>query len=150
EGAGPVLEAILRMTTMGMAVMGHLGLTPQSVHVFGGWDLRGANEKEAQRIKDDALRLQDAGVFSMVLEKIPVELAKEISESLEVPTVGIASGPHCDGQILVSYDMFGLGPKMRFARRYLDGKQLIGDAVRQYIDDIRKHEFPSDDESFHA
>lgn len=150
EGAGPVLEAIQRMTTMGMPVMGHLGLTPQSVHVFGGWDLRGANDTEAQRIRDDALRLQDAGVFAMVLEKIPVELAKEISESLEVPTVGIASGPYCDGQILVSYDMFGLGPKLRFARRYLDGKVLIGDAIRQYIQDIRNRDFPSDDESFHA
>jgi len=150
EGAGPVLDPIKRMTTMGMPVMGHLGLTPQSVHVFGGWDLRGAEEKEARRIREDALRLQDAGAFAMVLEKIPVELAKEISESLEIPTVGIASGPHCDGQILVSYDMLGLGPKFRFARRYLDGAKLIEGAVRQYVDDIRSHDFPSDDESFHA
>jgi 3-methyl-2-oxobutanoate hydroxymethyltransferase len=150
EGAGPALEAISRMTTMGIPIMGHLGLTPQSVHVFGGWDLRGAEEKEAQRIREDALRLQDAGAFSMVLEKIPVELAKEISESLEIPTVGIASGPHCDGQILVSYDMLGLGPKFRFARRYLEGAKLIQGAVRQYVEDIRAREFPNDDESFHA
>ncbi|MCB2210856.1 3-methyl-2-oxobutanoate hydroxymethyltransferase [bacterium] len=150
EGAGHTLEAISRMTEMGMPVMGHLGLTPQSVHVFGGYALRGAEEKEAQRIREDALKLQDAGVFAIVLEKIPVELAKVVSESLTIPTIGIGSGSHCDGQILVSYDMLGLGPKFRFVRRYLEGSKLIGESVRQYIDDIRNRDFPNDDESYFA
>ncbi|MBS1262445.1 MAG: 3-methyl-2-oxobutanoate hydroxymethyltransferase [Calditrichaeota bacterium] len=148
EGAGPALAAIRRMTAMGIPIMGHLGLTPQSVNSFGGYGLRGATDIEAQRIRDDALALQDAGVFSIVLEKIPIELARVVTEDLDVPTIGIGAGPHCDGQILVSYDMFGLGPKFRFVRRYLEGDRLIDGAVRKYIEDVRNRDFPSEDESF--
>ncbi len=149
EGAGPVLEAIRRMTQMGIPVMGHLGLTPQSVHAFGGYGLRGASEVEAERIRRDAIALQEAGVFGMVLEKIPMQLAKEVSESLRVPTIGIASGPHCDGQILVNYDMLGLGPqKFKFARRFIEGGDLIKGAVQQYVDEIRGGTFPTEDESY--
>jgi len=151
EGAGHALEAIERMTSMGIPVMGHLGLTPQSVHGFGGYGLRGANLSEADRIKKDALALQEAGVFAIVLEKIPMDLAEEVSKSLTIPTVGIASGPKCDGQILVNYDMLGLGPhRFRFARRYLEGGKLIKEAVRNYVDDIRNGEFPREDEGYEA
>ncbi len=151
EGGEPMVETISRLTSLGIPVMGHLGLTPQSVHAFGGYGLRGAEEAEAERIRRDAFALQEAGVFSIVLEKIPVDLAKEVSETIRIPTIGIASGPYCDGQILVAYDMLGLGPqKFKFARRYLEGTDLVGKAVAKYVEDIRSGDFPSDDESFHS
>jgi len=150
EGAGPLLEAISRMVATGIPVMGHLGLTPQSVHSFGGYGLRGAVEAEAARIRRDALALKEAGVFALVLEKIPATLAAEVSHSLDIPTIGIASGPDCDGQILVNYDMLGMGPKFRFVRRYMEGCEQITDAVRRYVEDIRSGGFPSSDESFEA
>ncbi|MFH0881477.1 MAG: 3-methyl-2-oxobutanoate hydroxymethyltransferase [bacterium] len=150
EGAGPALEPIQRLTELGVPVIGHLGLTPQSVHAFGGYGLRGAEEDEAARIRRDALALQEAGVFAIVLEKIPRKLAADISASLRIPTIGIASGPECDGQILVGYDMLGLGPKFRFARRYLEGRELIRNAVASYVKDIREGSFPSESESFEA
>jgi len=150
EGAGLLLDAIDRMTRMGIPVIGHLGLTPQSVHTFGGYGLRGGEEAEAERIRRDATALQDAGVFAIVLEKIPAPLASEISQSLRIPTIGIGSGAGCDGQILVSYDMLGLGPKFRFARRYLEGSELVRKAVEQYVADIRAGNFPSAEESYTA
>lgn len=150
EGAGPLLPAIERMTTLGIPVLGHLGLTPQSVHAFGGYGLRGAAEQEAAKIRRDARALQEAGVFGVVLEKIPKQLAAEITASLEVPTIGIGSGPDCDGQILVSYDMLGFGPKFKFVRRYLEGAELVRDAVSRYAEDIRNGTFPNGDESFEA
>lgn len=149
EGAGPALEAINHLTTTGIPVVGHLGLTPQSLHSFGGFGLRGVEEKEAERIKKDALALQEAGVFSIVLEKIPMTLAKEVSESLTIPTIGIASGPDCDGQILVNYDIFGFGPiKYQFARQYLNGGELIKNAVEEYVKDIREGKFPTSEEGY--
>lgn len=150
EGAGPLIPAIERMTNLGIPVLGHLGLTPQSVHAFGGYGLRGAVEEEAAKIRRDARALQDARVFGIVLEKIPRQLASEITASLEIPTIGIGSGPDCDGQILVSYDMLGFGPKFRFVRRYLEGTRLIQEAVGRYVDDIRDGKFPTEDESFEA
>lgn len=150
EGAGPVLEPISRMTRMGIPVMGHLGLTPQSVHSFGGYGMRGGDEAEAERIRRDAVELQEAGVFAIVLEKIPQELAAEVTKSLHIPTIGIGSGPDCDGQILVSYDMLGLGPKFRFVRRYLEGAELVTGAVQQYVNDIRGGIFPDESESYNA
>ena len=150
EGAAHTLEAIERMTSMGIPVMGHLGLTPQSVHQFGGYGLRAATDMEAERLRADAKALEAAGVFAIVLEKIPAPLAKMVTEESNVPTIGIGSGVDCDGQILVSYDLFGLGPKFRFVRRYLELDQLIGDAVQQYIEDIRNSEFPNESESYTA
>ncbi len=151
EGAGPLLESIEKMTAMGIPVMGHLGLTPQSVHAFGGYQLRGVGDKEAKRIQEDALRLQDAGVFSIVLEKIPAELAATVSRSLTIPTIGIASGAACDGQILVCYDMLGLNPyQFKFVRRYLDGAVILREAFSKYIQDIQNGSFPSEEESFHG
>lgn len=149
EGASYNLPAIERLAAMGVPVMGHLGLTPQSVHVFGGYGLRGKGEAEAKRIVEDAKRLQDAGVFSLVLEKVPAALAKSITEELTIPTIGIGSGVDCDGQILVNYDLLGMGGmKLKFVRRYLEGGELITDAVRRYVDDIRGGSFPNDEESF--
>lgn len=151
EGAGPALEAIQRMTRTGIPVVGHLGLTPQYVHSFGGFRLRGRKEAEAERIRHDARALEEAGVFSIVLEKIPAELAAEITAELKIPTIGIGSGRDCDGQILVNYDLFGLSEvEFKFVRKYLDGAQVIRDAVARYAEDIRNGSFPSDDESFHA
>ncbi|MBZ0265778.1 3-methyl-2-oxobutanoate hydroxymethyltransferase, partial [bacterium] len=116
---------------------------------FGGHGLRGAEEKEAFRIVRDARSLQDAGAFSLVLEKIPMELAAKVTSELTIPTIGIASGPHCDGQILVAYDMLGIGKySFRFARKYLDGRKVIGDAVSRYVHDIREGNFPNEDESY--
>jgi 3-methyl-2-oxobutanoate hydroxymethyltransferase len=150
EGAGPALEPIQRLTQLGVPVIGHLGLTPQSVHAFGGYGLRGAGDNEAANIRQDALALQDAGVFAIVLEKIPRELAADITASLRIPTIGIGAGPGCDGQILVAYDMLGFGPKFRFVRRYMEGKELVREAVASYVKDIREGTFPKDSESFEA
>lgn len=150
EGAGLAIEAIERMVALGIPLMGHLGLTPQSVNAFGGYGLRGASEEEAARIREDALALERAGVFSLVLEKIPAPLAAEVSASLSIPTIGIGSGAGCDGQILVGHDMLGFGPKFRFVRRYLEGSTLVKDAVGRYIDDVRAGEFPSESEGYTA
>lgn len=150
EGGEYVCRAVRRMIEIGMPVMGHLGFTPQSVHEFGGYDVRGAEEKEAERMKEDALALQDAGVFSIVLEKVPAELAKQISESLTVPTIGIGAGPYCDGQILVLYDMLGLYDKVKFkfVRQYTKLADEIRRAVSEYCKEIKEGKFPSKEESY--
>ncbi len=150
EGGRAHTGTIEKMTAYGIPVMGHLGLTPQSVNLFGGYPLRGKSRDEADRIFEDAQLLEQAGVFAIVLEKITVELAQKISETLSIPTIGIASGPYCDGQILVAHDMLGLGPKFKFARRYLQGANVLRDAFEQYIQDIRSSDFPTEKESFHA
>ncbi len=153
EGGKPMLETIQRLTDVGVPVMGHLGLTPQSVHAFGGFKLQGATDASAKRILDDAKALEDAGVFAIVLEKIPMELAAEVTRALTIPTIGIASGPQCDGQILVAHDMLGLDAQymnLRFVRRYLEGAELVRDAVGRYVDDIKKGDFPNEDESWHS
>ncbi len=153
EGGKQNLEAIRHLTSIGIPVMGHLGLTPQSVHAFGGFKLQGATDKSAERIKEDAIALQEAGVFSIVLEKIPLDLAREVTASVDIPTIGIASGPYCDGQILVAYDMLGLESQymnLRFVRRYMEGADLIRNAVGRYISDIKNGEFPREDESWHS
>ncbi|MDP8205896.1 MAG: 3-methyl-2-oxobutanoate hydroxymethyltransferase [Candidatus Electryonea clarkiae] len=151
EGGAPMLETISQMTKVGIPVLAHLGLTPQSVHIFGGYGLRGKKNDEAKRILDDAVALQEAGAFAIVLEKIPMQLAAEVTKSLEIPTIGIASGPECDGQILVSYDMLGLGSKylnFKFVRRYMEGGELISDAVKRYAEDVRDGKFPTEGESW--
>ncbi|HCL00009.1 MAG TPA: 3-methyl-2-oxobutanoate hydroxymethyltransferase [Candidatus Marinimicrobia bacterium] len=150
EGGEHICTTVRRMVDIGIPVMGHLGFTPQSVHEFGGYKIRGKDEKEAARIKQDALALQDAGAFSIVLEKVPSLLAKEISESLKIPTIGIGAGPDCDGQILVSYDLLGLYDKMnlKFVRRYANLGEEVRNAVANYCHDIKNNTFPSDKESY--
>jgi 3-methyl-2-oxobutanoate hydroxymethyltransferase len=151
EGANDiVLNAIQRMTEIGIPVMGHLGLTPQSINKFGSYRARGKDPKEAKKIYDDALKLEKAGAFAIVLEKIPLELAKKITESISIPTIGIGAGPHCDGQILVYTDMLGLTIDFqpRFVRRYANMMDVVKTAVKQYGEDVRSQVFPSKDESY--
>jgi 3-methyl-2-oxobutanoate hydroxymethyltransferase len=150
EGGLRVIEAVRLMTENGIPVMGHLGLTPQSIHQFGSYRERGASEEEADQIKTDALALEQAGVFAIVLEKIPASLAAEITNASRVPTIGIGAGQHCDGQILVWTDMMGMSTQFRprFVRRYAELNEEITKGVKQYIADIHAHKFPSDEESY--
>lgn len=151
EGASEnILQGISRMTESGIPVMGHLGLTPQSINKFGSYRARGKEEKEAEKIFVDALKLQDAGAFAVVLEKIPAELGKKITESLSIPTIGIGAGPYCDGQILVYTDMLGLTVDFnpRFVRRYAKLNDEIKAAVKNYIEDVKNQDFPSLEESY--
>lgn len=150
EGGRNILEAVSRMTEAGIPVMGHLGLTPQSINQFGSYRARGKSKDEADRIYEDAHLLEEAGAFAIVLEKIPADLAKKISESLEIPTIGIGAGPHCDGQILVYTDMLGLTVDFnpRFVRRYANLNDEIHEAVTRFINDIRENDFPNDKESY--
>ena len=150
EGGERICSTVDRVVGAGIPVMGHLGLTPQSIHQFGTYRTRGTSEEEAERILADARALQDAGIFALVLEKIPAELAAEVSKALEIPTIGIGAGPACDGQILVSHDMLGLYTKFRprFVRRYAELRQQMRDAFEAYTDDVRKGSFPDEDESY--
>lgn len=150
EGGSHMADTVLKLTERGIPVMGHLGLTPQSIRFFGDYRVRGKQHEEAERLKNDAKILEEAGAFSMVLEKIPAQLAKEISESVNIPTIGIGAGPDCDGQILVTYDMLGMfeafNPK--FVRQYAKLGDSIRDAVSQYTSDVRNNSFPNQDESY--
>jgi 3-methyl-2-oxobutanoate hydroxymethyltransferase len=130
--------------------MGHIGLTPQYVHLLGGYKLQGKNALAAERLVEDALILEEAGVFSLVLEMIPWQVAKEISSRLHIPTIGIGAGPWCDGQVLVSYDMLGYtsGQKYRFVKQYANVYDVISNAARDYIKDIKHREFPALSQSF--
>ena len=152
EGAGQIiLNAIARMTEAGIPVMGHLGLTPQSINKFGSYKTRGTERIEAEKILSDAKEIEQAGAFSIVLEKIPFELAKQITAELTIPTIGIGAGPYCDGQILVYADMLGLTApafQPRFVRKYSDLRTQIKDAVGTYCDDVRQNSFPTLDESY--
>lgn len=151
EGAShPILKGISRMNEAGIPVMGHLGLTPQSINKFGSYRARGKDPQEAEQIYNDALALQEAGAFAIVLEKIPAELGKKITEAIEIPTIGIGAGPYCDGQILVYSDMLGLTVEFspRFVRRYAHLYDVIKEAVHVYTEDVRDHNFPSLDESY--
>jgi 3-methyl-2-oxobutanoate hydroxymethyltransferase len=150
EGGEHICPTVERITKAGIPVMGHLGLTPQSIHRFGSYKARGVNDDEAERIERDARALQDAGIFALVLEKIPADLASRISASLEIPTIGIGAGHGCDGQVLVTHDMLGIFTKFRprFVRRYAEMRAEMDKAFRQYCKDVRKGSFPSDDESY--
>jgi 3-methyl-2-oxobutanoate hydroxymethyltransferase len=150
EGGKPVTKAVRKMTEAGIPVMGHLGLTPQSINKFGSYRARGKDPEEAKHIIDDAKRLQDAGIFALVLEKIPAQLAKEITEMLEIPTIGIGAGQHCDGQILVYTDMLGLTVDFnpRFVRQYAQLNKIYHDSVKQYIQDVQTNNFPNESESY--
>jgi 3-methyl-2-oxobutanoate hydroxymethyltransferase len=130
--------------------MGHLGLTPQSIYKFGTYSVRAKEEEEAEKLLEDAIALQDAGCFSIVFEKIPADLAKRVSETLDIPTIGIGAGADCDGQVLVLHDMLGITKDFspRFLRRYADVGEAVDEAVRSYIEDVRKGDFPSEEESY--
>lgn len=150
EGGEEVLESIKRIISAGVPVMGHLGLTPQSIYKFGTYQVRAREEAEAEKLKADALKLEAAGCFALVLEKIPAELAKEVSESLSIPTIGIGAGKFCDGQVLVMHDMLGINQefKPRFLRQYANLCESISEAVRHYIKDVRSGDFPNESEQY--
>ena len=138
------------LTAAGIPVMGHLGLTPQSIHKFGSYKVRGDEESEAQQIFDDAKALERAGVFALVLEKIPGALAARVTAALEIPTIGIGAGPECDGQILVTQDMIGLFTRFRprFVRRYLAMAETLRGAFGEFVKDVKDREFPNASESY--
>ena len=150
EGGLEIRESIERIITAGIPVMGHLGLTPQSIYKFGTYTVRAKEKAEAEKLKQDIIILQDAGCFSVVLEKIPAKLAQEVSKSVKIPTIGIGAGPHCDGQVLVINDMIGLtkGFKPRFLRQYLNLFDQINDAVQTYVKDVKSGEFPDEKEQY--
>lgn len=150
EGGVEIVESIQRIITAGIPVMGHLGLTPQSIYKFGTYTVRAKDEAEASKLKTDVLALQEAGCFAVVLEKIPAKLAKEVTESLAIPTIGIGAGPHCDGQVLVVNDMIGLtkGFRPRFLRQYLDLYEGIKGAAQSYIADVKANDFPNEKEQY--
>jgi 3-methyl-2-oxobutanoate hydroxymethyltransferase len=150
EGGEEIIDSIKKIVQAGIPVMGHLGLTPQSIYKFGTYQLRAKEESEANKLRNDALLLQEAGCFAIVLEKIPALLAKEVSQSLSIPTVGIGAGADCDGQVLVMHDMLGLNIefKPRFLRVYLNLHEQVTGAVQQYIKDVKSGDFPNEGESY--
>ena len=150
EGGEEVLESIKRIVAAGVPVMGHLGLTPQSIYKFGTYTVRAKEEAEAEKLKRDALLLEESGCFAMVLEKIPAVLAKEVSTSVSIPTIGIGAGKYCDGQVLVMHDMLGINTefKPRFLRQYLDLHTQITTAIHKYIDDVKSNDFPNEQEQY--
>lgn len=150
EGGEEVVESIKRIISAGVPVMGHLGLTPQSIYKFGTYTVRAKEEAEAEKLKKDALILQEAGCFGIVLEKIPAALAKEVTESLNIPTIGIGAGGFCDGQVLVMHDMLGINTefKPRFLRQYLNLHSKVTEAVQHYIKDVKSKDFPNEKEQY--
>lgn len=150
EGGAPIIETVERIITAGIPVMGHLGLTPQSIHNFGTYKVRARDKEEAEQLRRDAKRLEQAGCFAIVLEKIPADLAREVTDSLSIPTIGIGAGVDTDGQVLVSHDALGLTTEFnpRFVRHYAELAETITEAVQQYIEDVRNRAFPSEDESY--
>lgn len=150
EGGAEVRESIERIISAGVPVMGHLGLTPQSIYKFGTYTVRAKEEAEANKLIEDALVLEAAGCFALVLEKIPAELAKKVTEQLSIPVIGIGAGPHVDGQVLVINDLLGLtkGFKPRFLRQYLNLYEEINGAVKAYIGDVKSKDFPNSKEQY--
>lgn len=150
EGGSEVLDSIRKIVNAGIPVMGHLGLTPQSINQFGSYKLRAKENTEAEKLKEDIKLLEEAGCFSVVLEKIPSLLAKEVTESVSIPTIGIGAGVHCDGQVLVYQDMVGMneGFKPKFLRKYLNLHEQITGAVQQYVKDVKDQTFPNENESY--
>jgi 3-methyl-2-oxobutanoate hydroxymethyltransferase len=150
EGGEEVIDSVKKIVDAGIPVMGHLGLTPQSIYKFGTYAVRAKEEEEADKLKRDAKLLEEAGCFAVLLEKIPATLAKEVSESLTIPTIGIGAGPHCDGQVLVMHDMLGINTefKPRFLRQYLNIHEQATKAVQQYIADVKSKNFPNESEQY--
>ena len=150
EGGERIAETVKHLVKVGIPVMGHLGLTPQSINIFGTYVTRGTDKAEADQILKDAKILEKAGCFSIVLEKIPASLAKKVSSSIKIPTIGIGAGLECDGQVLVTYDMLGMTEEFhpRFVRKYLNLASELKGAFRKYIKDIKEKKFPSKSESY--
>lgn len=151
EGGVTQAATIEALVKMGVPVMGHVGLTPQSVHQFGGYRIQGRGEADARNILDDALAVEQSGAFAVVLEGIPVQLAREITRRVSIPTIGIGAGMHCDGQILVVHDMLGLFDDFtpKFVKRYANLKETIGGAVQSYMEEVRTEAFPAEEHTFH-
>jgi 3-methyl-2-oxobutanoate hydroxymethyltransferase len=150
EGGEEIVDSIKKIVSAGIPVMGHLGLTPQSIYKFGTYTVRAKEQDEANKLRKDARLLQEAGCFAIVLEKIPALLAKEVSTSLSIPTIGIGAGGDCDGQVLVMHDMLGINTefKPRFLRQYLNIYEQATNAVQQYIKDVKSKDFPNEQEQY--
>jgi 3-methyl-2-oxobutanoate hydroxymethyltransferase len=150
EGGVEIAESVTRILTAGIPVMGHLGLTPQSIYKFGTYTVRAREEEEAQKLRTDAVALQELGCFGIVLEKIPAQLAREVTQSVSIPTIGIGAGKYCDGQVLVVHDMLGInkGFRPRFLRQYADLNNVMNSAFKGYIADVKSGNFPSDSEQY--
>lgn len=150
EGGAEIKESVLRVLSAGVPVMGHLGLTPQSIYKFGTYAVRAKEEDEAEKLIADAKLLEECGCYAIVLEKIPADLAKRVSEEINIPTIGIGAGPDTDGQVLVMHDMLGITKefKPRFLRQYADVGSIITEAVGNYIKDVKSRDFPNEKESY--
>ena len=152
EGGESIAESVRQIVNAGIPVMGHLGLTPQSIYKFGTYKVRAQEEEEAETLMKDAKLLEEAGCFAIVLEKIPAKLAAKVSAELSIPTIGIGAGGECDGQVLVVHDMLGMNHdfKPRFLRRYADLHGIMTDAVQNYVKDVKSHDFPNENEQYGA
>ena len=150
EGGVTVRDTIQAIVNAGMPVMGHVGLTPQSVHQFGGYKIQGREKNRREMVLSDALAVEEAGAFAVVLEGMPMDLAEEITERLTIPTIGIGAGMHCDGQVLVIHDMLGLFDDFtpKFVKRYADVKSTMSGAVKEFIGDVKARKFPAEEHSF--
>ena len=150
EGGAEISESISRILSAGIPVMGHLGLTPQSIYKFGSYSVRAREEDEAKKLKADAKLLEELGCFAIVLEKVPSALAKEVAESISIPVIGIGAGDGVDGQVLVTHDMLGMTHEFspRFLRRYLDLYTEMGNAFKSYISDVKSRDFPNKEEQY--
>jgi 3-methyl-2-oxobutanoate hydroxymethyltransferase len=150
EGGKEIIESIRKIVGAGIPVMGHLGLTPQSIYQFGSYSVRAKDQEEANVLLEEVELLQQSGCFAIVLEKIPSQLAEMVSKKCEIPIIGIGAGVHCDGQVLVVHDMLGLNNDFhpRFVRKYLNMEELMGNAVKSYIEDVKLAHFPNENESY--
>ncbi len=150
EGGAEIKESVKRILAAGIPVMGHLGLTPQSIYKFGTYTVRAKEDEEAEQLMEDAKLLERLGCFGLVLEKIPAELTKKVSESLTIPTIGIGGGKYADGQVLVVHDLLGMTHEFnpRFLRRYMNLFEEMGKAISSYVDDVKSQDFPNDEEQY--
>jgi len=150
EGGQEVLDTIKKLVSIGIPVMGHLGLTPQSLNVFGGYGLRGGSQEESMKMISDAKKLEEAGAFSIVLEKIPANLARQITLNLKIPTIGIGAGVYCDGQVLVAHDMLGLFEKFtpKFSKKYAEMGKEMRQCFGNYVEEVKNQKFPSEEHSY--
>lgn len=150
EGGAEIKDSVTRILSAGVPVMGHLGLTPQSIYKFGTYTVRAREEAEAHKLLEDARILEDCGCFALVLEKIPSALAQQVANQLTIPVIGIGAGPHVDGQVLVTHDLLGITNqfKPRFLRKYADLHSIITDAVSNYVEDVKRQDFPNEGEAY--
>ncbi len=150
EGGSWMADTVIHLVKIGIPVMGHLGLTPQSIHAFGGYQVRAKEKVEAEQLLQDAKALEEAGIFALVLEKVPAQLAKQVTEILTIPTISIGAGSYCDGQILVAHDMLGLFEDFqpKFVRRYAELAQTMREAFGHYVKDVKAQNYPSAEESY--